>query len=84
MSGPKRSRKKRSLVTGIDTKTLNIPSILGLGLEGVVVKFEDLPEDTQQDLLEKLPEHVLRSNQCVIKKTALGISVFLNNGDLFE
>lgn len=46
-----------------------------------LVNFDELTRQEQEMLKERLPEHILRSNDCVITRTQWGLQVFVGRED---
>lgn len=46
-----------------------------------VVKFDQLSIQEQQMLTEQVPEHILKSNDCVIMRTQWGLQVYVGRED---
>ena len=46
-----------------------------------LVNFDQLSKQEQEMLKERLPEHILRSNDCVITRTQWGLQVFVGRED---
>ena len=50
--------------------------------DDTLVKFDDLPDELKMELLKRMPESMLRSKNCQIRKTPTGICVtFLGSED---
>ena len=50
------------------------------GPVSTLVKFDDLPDELKEQLLRRMPENMLRSKNCIIRKTPFGISVEYKGG----
>lgn len=93
----RRQRKSKNTKRKLDMEQTYLPNIANLlekmlntslgidkssmGDKNNVVKFDQLSIQEQQMLTEQVPEHILRSNDCVIMRTQWGLQVYVGRED---